>query len=508
MKRRDGIQVLKKNGLTVSTQFVTDTISRMALSNRMGFSYGDKRKLYQALGYPDESELTFQYFLNKYERHSIARAVINRPSERTWSGDLYVVPKEGDGVQSELNKQWGKLNKKLKIKQRLCKADKLREIGRFSLVLFGFDDVKDSKGFTLPVSGTRKLLYIRQVAESEVGIDKYEDNSANPRYGLPLLYSIKVGTVGTISPAGTQLTSITSPTKTISVHYSRVLHLVNNNLTSELEGTPKLKPIINNLIDLEKIMGGDAEMFWRGARPGYTAIAKDEYEMTPDAEEDLEGELNKYEHDLRRFISAKGVDIKALEQQVAQPKEHADIQLAAISAETGIPIRILIGSERGELASSQDSDEWKTLIKTRQEEDVEPTILRPFIEKCMELGILPKEEEFNVMWEDPFSSSELSKVEMGKKRSEALKTYAESPFATDILVPKLAFKYLLGLNEEQVQEALEAMQEEAFSEQDVMDKIKEDAAEMEIDKEVKKAKALPKPVPAKPVPTQPIRRTR
>lgn len=451
--------------LELMSQFVADNLSRMGLATRLGYQYGDKRKLYEALGYPKEVELTFEWFYNKYDRQDIANAIINRPADATWSGALDVIEK--GKPESTFSKQWAALNKKLKIKQRLCKVDKLAHIGRYALLLFGFDDVKKIKDFKRPLIGTsRKLLYLKQVAECEAQITEYESDPTDPRYGMPKFYQIKVGT---------SLTSALKPGPSfqeIVVHHSRVLHIVSNNLTSEVFGTPSLKPIANRLVDLEKILGGDAESFWRGARPGYHAAAKEDYEMSNTELDQLQEELDNYEHDLRRFISAKGVDIKALEQQLSDPEKHIDVQIQAISAQTGIPKRILIGSERGELSSGQDSDQWLSLIRTRMEEFAEINVLRPVIDKCIEVGVLPKVEEYSVIWEDVFAPSEGKKVEIGKKRAEALKLYLSNTFSPDILPPALFFKYLLGLNEEQVTEALKAMETQSTDKNRLSEKMR------------------------------------
>lgn len=423
-------------------QRVGDLLSRTSLAKRMGWQYGGDRKIYEALGYPEEKELIFTYYHGKYERQDIASAIIDRPVNATWNGELMITEDGTQPTESKLNKAWEALEAEFHIKDRLVKLDKLTGLGHFSLLLFGFDDVKEPKDFQNPVTGTRKLMHLKQLPESDIEIHTWEKNAGNPRYGLPLLYKIKVAGTGT------------EITKDFMVHHSRVLHILENNLVSEVYGRPRLKPIVNRLEDLEKLLGGDAEMFWRGARPGYHAAAQEDYEMGTDEVDALEDELDKYEHDLRRFISAKGVDIKPLTQQIADPTGHIDAQLQAISAQTGIPKRVLIGSERGELASSQDKDQWLTLIQTRMTEFAEPQMLRPLIDKLMEHKILPKVADYVVIWEDIFAPSEKQKVEVGEQRAKALKVYAESPFASDILPPQLAYKFLLGLTEDQAQEVM------------------------------------------------------
>lgn len=474
MKKKLTTAAASKKELTNHIQLITDILSRTGLARRLGYQYGDKRKVYEALGYPEEKDLSFEYFFNKYDRQDIAKAVIDRPCDATWKGDLSIVELDKAVSDSPLNKAWTQLNKDLKIKPRLNKVDKLCELGRYSILILGLDDVKTFEDFQRPVAGKRKLLYIKQAAESEAAIERMDTDTKSPRYGMPLLYRVKTGTIQTSSSTTTTIEG----SQDVLIHYSRVLHFVTGNLTSEVYGTSKLKSIINRLVDLEKILGGSAEMFWRGARPGYKAVAKEDYELGDDEKEALFKELDNYEHDLRRFITASGVDIDALEQQVEDPSHYIDVQLQAISAQTEIPKRILIGSERGELASTQDKDQWKELIKARQEEHAEPTILRPFIDLCMKYGILPQ-AEYNVMWEDIFSPSEAEKVSVGKSRADALKAYADSPLASSILAPRLALKYILGLNEEQVDEAEKELDLEMLEERRLEQQATEEGQESE-----------------------------
>ncbi len=427
---------------------INDVLSRAGLARRLGYSYSDERKLYEALGYPVETDLTYEYFFNKYDRMEFANTIITRPVMATWNGNLTITEDGEMPADSKLAEAWKELDERLKVKSRLVKLDKIAGIGRFGILLFGFNDVKKIEDWLSPVVGKKKLLYLKQFSEAQVNIETWETNSSKERYGLPLIYKITLNSV-------TERTS-----KDIMVHHSRLLHVMDGNLLSEVYGTPRLKPIINRLNDIEKVLGGDAEMFWRGARPGYHAKAQEGYEMSDPEIEALEDELDKYEHDLRRFISAKGVDMEALEMQVADPAAHVDVQLQAISAQTGIPKRILVGSERGELASTQDKDTWLTLIQARMLEFAEPVIFRPFIDKCMEHGVLPEVKDYVVGWADIFAPSEKQKAEVGEIRAKGLKSYADSVFASEILPPQLAYKFLLGLTDEQAQEVLDVTAEQ------------------------------------------------
>jgi hypothetical protein len=414
----------------------------------MGVQYDGDRKIYKALGYPDDKKLDYDWFMAKYLRQDIAAAIIDKPTDKTWNGELDIVEPDTVVTDSTLNDAWHALDEELKIKNKLLSLDKLTGIGEFGLLLLGFNDVKERADFKEPCVGKKELVYVQPIGQGSCSIKTVEEHPNDKRYGMPLIYEVMLGTPGKDK-------SSTS----LQVHHTRILHIAHGGLTSDTHGMPRLKQVANRLLDLEKILGGSAEMYWRGARPGYSATTQKDYEVGTAQIDALHEEIDKYEHDLRRILTAQGFDIKALEQQVADPMNHIDVQLQAISAKTEIPKRILVGSERGELASTQDKETWLGVVQTRMEEFAEPIILRPFIDKMMEHGVLPKIENYNVIWEDLFSPSDEQKVDIGKKRAETLKAFADSMSADSYMTPEMVFKHLLAFSPEEVDELLKAMGE-------------------------------------------------
>jgi len=309
----------------------------------------------------------------------------------------------------------------------------------------GFSDITKREDYKLPVNKKNKLklLYVRPLGEPSAKIATWEKNPKSERYGLPLTYDI----------------SLTDPEDNQSllvVHHSRVLHIVDGALESEVEGIPRLESVFNRLQDLEKLVGGSAEMFWRGARPGYSGELDPEFTMTATEEEALQDQIDEYEHNLRRILVNQGIKLSSLDTQISDPKNHVDVQLMMISAVTGIPKRILSGSERGELSSAQDSTEWTTYVQIRREEFAEPHIVRPFIERMIEYGILPSiQGDYEIEWKDLFAVSEKDRVEIGKARALALREYFTSPLASEVVTPKAFLEYFLGLTRDQIDTIVE-----------------------------------------------------
>ena len=432
-------------------QALSQLVGRMSLAARMGVQYGGDRNVYQALGYPTD-QILYADYAAKYARQDIAKAIINRPVQYTWKGPikLKVIEKE----DSQITKDWKKLDKQLKLRSKFVRLDKLASIGQYGALLLGFDDVNNREGFMNPVStkGKRKLLYVKPLGQNHARITKLVTNPRDPRYGLPEQYTIEYAEIDT------------DTTIVLVAHHTRVIHVTTELMESEVYGIPVLEAVWNRLMDLEKLVGGSAEMFWRGARPGYQGKVKDDYTLPPDVEATLQDQFDEFENNLRRFLSVEGVDIETLANQVSDPANHVDVQIQMISAVTGIPKRILVGSERGELSSAQDTLGWYSHIQTRREEHGEVNVLRPFIDRCMEYGVLPNEEDYVVEWSDLFAVSEKDKAEVGHVRAMAVREYTQNPIAEAIIPPKAFYKLFLGLSDDEIRELDSATDEELMEE--------------------------------------------
>jgi hypothetical protein len=445
----------KPPAIQTNTTIAGDVASRLKLASGLGLQYGGKRDVYEALGYPKDSELNFAKYWFRYDRQDIAKAVIDKPVNKTWNGPISVSEPDQEEEETQLQKKFKEWEKRLKLTSKLSRLDKLTRVGYYGVLLLGFNDVQKDEDFMRPVqkSGNLKLLYVKPFDSYSASIHTYTNDPSNPRFGMPELYNIELH-----HPSSNATTQI-------QVHYSRVIHVVEDAVTSEIYGTPVLKAVYNRLMDLEKLVGGDAEMFWRGARPGYAANVNDEYSMDNETYEDVKGQIAEFNHDLRRILTLKGIDLQSLAQQIADPSGHIDAQLTMVSVVTEIPKRILMGSERGELSSKQDKDEWAAFIKGRRENHAEPNILRPFIDRMIELGLVDADPDYMVEWEDLFAPSEKEKAEVGNTRAAAIKAYTVNPAAQSIIPPKAFFKTMLGLSDDQIEMIEQYMNEEIEEEQ-------------------------------------------
>jgi len=418
--------------------------NRLALSQNLGLSHNGDRDLYNSLGYP--KEVKSEDLIARWGRQGIARALVDRPVKKTWQGPIALIEPEQE-QETALQKEFDTLNDELGLKEKLLRVDRLAQLGSFSILLLGFDD-SSQENWPQPVSsGNRKLLYVRPISRRNVEIDTYETDFSNPRYGKPRIYRI---TLNHPNATGNDI----SRTKTLKVHYSRLIHIAFDLLEDDIEGNPVMEAAYNRLMDLEKLVGGSAEMFWRGARPGYFGNSNPDYKIDEATEEKLMDQLDEYENNLRRFLVAEGVDLQSLAQQIADPKGHVETQIMMISAVTNIPARILIGSERGQLASSQDEANFKEYISIRRTEEVEPLIFRPLIDRLIEVGVLTKpinpDLGYSVQWSDLFSLGEKEKADIGDSRAGALAKYSNAPMAEQQVPLEPFLKYFLQMDDDQI----------------------------------------------------------
>jgi hypothetical protein len=323
----------------------------------------------------------------------------------------------------------------------LQRADILSGIGRFGIILIGIDDGKEMYE---PVEGldetgnrigtqeeqSRKLLFLRAFQESVVQIDTLEQDFTNPRFGLPLVYAI------TFNDGKNSFSK--------RVHWHRVVHLADRREMSDVYGIPRMQRNYNRLLDVRKILGGSGEMFWKGGFPGYSFEVNPGMDSTAELDtSSLRSEMENYMSGLQRYLALEGVTAKSLAPQVADPKSHLDCQLAAIALAEGIPQRILFGSERGELASSQDTRAWQGRLKERQEGYLTPFVIRPFVDRLIALGVLPTPEEgYIVFWPDLGTQTAQEKAEVIRTWADAMAKYVTGDVSQ--VIPIDAFLSVFG----------------------------------------------------------------
>jgi uncharacterized protein len=401
----------------VSPQVKTGFLARMnqllgrtGMSQLFGGAFGGKRDYNTVFGYP--SVLSNNEIWEMYNRGGIARRVIHAYPDAIWGRppQLYM---PNDPVW---NKAWDLLAKKTKLWSYIGKADVLASLGRFSILLIG----TTSGTLSSKLRKGSEITFLQPYSERQVSVAKWERDPTNPRYGLPVLYTVQPNNIP--STVQTREGTTTAPSlSSFQVHYSRVLHISHGTMENQVYGTPMYAPIWNYLLDLIKVVGASAESYWMTAYKGMQADVDPEMDLDEEDEADLAAEIDDYQHGLRRFIRTKGVSITDLGSKVADPRGAFEVLLTLISGTTAIPKRILLGSEAGQLASSQDKGNWAERVEEKRANYAEPEVIMQFLHWANEYGILETDlDNVQVLWPDAYRMSPLERAQQGAQTARTI----------------------------------------------------------------------------------------
>jgi len=463
-----------------------------------------RRSIDHECGYP--STISAQNYHDMYKRFGVAARVVELMPHESWSSTPTIYETEEVEKTTAFEEAWDALSQQLlgrnwyhgeegnPIWEALRRADVLSKIGSYGVMLLGLNDglpmsepaagveekgslpgKPDKKGeiptptseqvqnagpygLTINAEATkgRELLYLRSFEEVQLLIGSYESNPTSSRYGQPLRYQV---TFGEQSPS--DWTGEMPPSQTFQVHWSRCIHLADSLGSSEILGMPAMQSVFNHLMSLQKIYGADGEAYWRNA------MLKLFFETHPQLGGDVQvdvagmrGDMEKMANGLQQWMLLKGMSAKPVAPQVIDPMSHVNAHIEAICIKLGVPKRIFVGSERGELSSSQDAGTWNDRLRDRQNRYLTPRVVVPFINRLISLGVLPQPEEYTVVWPDLAAMSDAEKATVAVQKTEAMAKYVGGQVQS-LLTPIDYLTRVLDFPVEEAEEILTRATEEA-----------------------------------------------
>lgn len=407
--------------------------SRAQMARGLGKSFDGARDLYRVLGY--SQRLTYQDFLNVYERDGIATRIVDAVSDETWRENPILV--EGENKKkdeldkpSQLQLDFMQLADRLDLFSEFNDADAYCGISRYAVLVLG---LPGNLSEPAAMCCCDDLAYVMAHDEGSVTIAQgdIEANTSNPRFGMPNFYTVTLdvdkGSVGH------------------RIHWSRVIHIKEGRTKSRTYGVPRLQSMYNRIQDLEKVVGGGSEAFWMLIHRGMALTAKEGStlpQVGSGAYKDMQDEIEEYEHGISRMMRLVGLDVTDLGGRPVDSDAQFRTLIAYLSGASRIPQRILIGSEAGHLASSQDEYNFANFIASRQAKFAEPKILRAFIDKCGELGILDVPAKYTVEWPSLFQLTEAETANIAATVAGAMATATGGAPETIMPPAEFAQRYL------------------------------------------------------------------
>lgn len=353
-------------------------VERLEFANQFNLTYSGLRDVDRQLGY--EPSPTIKHYRYAYQRNGIAKRIVEIYPLATWASDMRITEDEDSNVNTPLEDAAGELFDRLSVSPRLTCADILANIGHYSVVLIGADGKLET---TLP-SRLKQILYLRPLSQEHAVIQSWDEDRLSPRWGLPLTYSVQFGAPPSSS---TGMMSSRKSSQQI-VHWSRILHVAEGLLEDDTFGTPRLEAVWNLLDDLRKVVGGGAEAAWKRMDPGMQFDVDPEMALDEGEIDAMEEQIDDYVHGLRRVLQTRGTKANLLSTTVAGFGPNAKSILSFICATIGVPQRIFEGSERGQLASGQDAENWQDRVNERRRMFAAP-LVRQFVDRLIEHGVLP-----------------------------------------------------------------------------------------------------------------------
>jgi hypothetical protein len=404
-------------------------LDRFQWMRQAGLGFGGARDYYNVLGY--DRVITTKQYRDEYARGGIAKRIVEAFPKATWRGGVELYEDEKPDNFTPFEIAWrDHLEKRLNVWATFLKADILAGLSTYSVILIG-DGQNVSEELTK--GSPEKLVYLQpycgsggppgtnntvtSALDSSVTITKWDTDINSPRFGEPLMYQLRRALIGvpSIPP----------------IHWSRIIHVAEGCLEDSVFGVPTLENVWNLLQDLMKVTGGGAEAFWLRANQGLNLNLDKDVTMAADDAAKLKDEVDDYRHNISRVLKTRGMNVNTLGSDVANFSNPAEAILTQIAGSKGIPMRILTGSERGELASTQDAANFNTQVQDRRTNYAGPLMVRRLVDRLIEYGYLPTPKQYDVFWPTVQTMSDKEKAEGAQLWAKTNQSMGETVYTNE-----------------------------------------------------------------------------
>ncbi len=383
-----------------------------------------KHDHYRDFGYP--LSLTFLQFHQMYARNGLARAGIEKTVGKTWQDSPFLLEKERDGSEgtktkeTPLEKEIRRRFDDLRLWQHLAEGDRRSLVGNYAGVILR---LADSKRFQEPVDtvpgGLAGLVELIPAWEGQLTVSSWDTDEESPNYGQPTQFQFNEAQVGDTAGGATA-----NKTRSFNIHPDRVLVWSKD---GTVHGSSLLEPGYNDLLTLEKISGAGGEGFWKNAKSAPVLEVDKEMNVSemakamgiaPEAIADkMSEQVDDWNKGFDKMLMVQGMQAKTLGITLPSPEHFFNIALQAFAASVGIPLKILVGSQTGERASTEDAREWAQTIMSRRTSQTIPNIMA-LVRRLERFNILPPGKDWFVDWTDLTEASMAEKIDRSVKMAD------------------------------------------------------------------------------------------
>lgn len=401
-----------------------------ALANMFPGFYGarntnSKHDHYKDFGYPDV--LTFDNLYNMYMRNGLAKAAVEKTRRRTWHGEAFVLEQERDGSQKGISSEETPLEKEIRLKfkkirfwHKISDLDRRAMVGGYSGLLLRIGDGLDWEQPVTRAMGLDSLLGVEPVWATQLTVLEWHTDPLVPeKYGEPKMFQFQE------LPVNDEQTAKAVVNRTMRVHPDRVLVWSED---GTVFGESLIKAGYNDLVDFEKVKGGGGEGFWKNAKssPIFTTedgssasfadMAKHMNISVEDLHDKMSAQVEKFQKGFDQMLMLQGMKAETLSVSLPSPEHFLSGPLQSFAASVQMPMKILVGSQTGERASTEDSAEWDQTIMGRRSEYTQP-LLHVLLDRFSAFGILPADKDWFIDQPDLTEAKTSEKFDIATKMS-------------------------------------------------------------------------------------------
>lgn len=399
-----------------------------------GYFPGAKHNHYKDFGFPENVD--FELLYSFYSRNSLAKAAVDKTTRKTWQDPPWLLETPRDGSEGVTKKET-RLEKairqhftKIRFWTKVMEADRRSLVGRYSAVILRVADGKRTdEPLEAVAGGLEALVDVIPAWEGQLKVTKWDTDPLSMTYGEPLMFEYNEGEVsGAHSPVAA------GRNRKLTIHPSR---LVIWSIDGTLDQDSALKAGVNDLLTIEKIVGAGGEGFWKIAKASPILEMDKEADLQKMARamgippEKIADIMNEQVADWQRgfdeLLMVQGMTAKNQKVELPDPEHFFMNALQSFAASFDIPLKVLVGTQTGERASTEDASQWNQTCNFRRKNTVIPNILQ-IVQRLESCGILKENPEWFVDWTDLTESTMLEKIDRAGKMARVNKDAADIVF--------------------------------------------------------------------------------
>ncbi|WJU40461.1 DUF1073 domain-containing protein [Klebsiella pneumoniae] len=361
-------------------------------------------------GFPEQ--VTYENLYALYRRGGIAHGAVEKLVGKCWQTNPEII--EGDDAdESKDETDWEKKTKKIFTKRlwrAFAEADRRRLVGRYAGILL---HINDSRTWDQPVVRGKSLKKVTIAWAGSLTVSQWVTDENSAEYGQPKQWKY----VESLPNGGTNQRF---------VHPDRVFIL--GDYSNDAIGF--LEPGYNACVSLEKVEGGSGESFLKNAARQLNVNFEKEIDFNNLASlygvsiDELQDKFNEVAGEMNRgndvLMTTQGATVAPLVTAVADPSATYNVNLQTFAASVDIPVKVLVGMQTGERASTEDQKYFNARCQSRRG-DLSFEI-EDFSDKLIELKIIDAVSEKTVIWDDLNEQTGTEKLANAKTMAEINQT--------------------------------------------------------------------------------------